>query len=383
MLQHLAKPITATLAAIQLITPIAPLLPPPPPAEAVLSSPKRDVPRSVDAALRRAIPLVSPQTKDIQDTVEDIAYLLRIPQRKPFGTMVVDVEKAIKKLREDEDALISIVPDDNKLEAAKVLDILEYKLARLQVAIDTKDPDRVSIRAADALSSISDLAILQAPGLPYLIPPKYSNLPRLTGRATVEMVIQRGPSSKKGEYYRYDQTGTQSAATLRVELDGYSAPLTAGHFGMLLQEGYYTGMPLRSGESSLFIGGPESGRQETPTAAVPLPLELLPAGDFNPLYNTYLDIQGGEMPTLPLSVYGALAMGHGDNSDSDPMTSFFYLFDNRASGLGGLSFDEGTFAVFGYVTEGRELLPQLDGGDVIKSIKFISGLDKLIVPNIN
>lgn len=33
-----------------------------------------------------------------QDSLEDISYLLRIPQRKPFGTMEGNVKKALKVL---------------------------------------------------------------------------------------------------------------------------------------------------------------------------------------------------------------------------------------------------------------------------------------------
>lgn len=31
-----------------------------------------------------------------KDSLEDISYLLRIPQRKPFGTMEGNVKKALK-----------------------------------------------------------------------------------------------------------------------------------------------------------------------------------------------------------------------------------------------------------------------------------------------
>jgi len=32
----------------------------------------------------------------IQETLEDISYLLRIPQRKPYGTMEGNVKKVLK-----------------------------------------------------------------------------------------------------------------------------------------------------------------------------------------------------------------------------------------------------------------------------------------------
>jgi hypothetical protein len=55
------------------------------PAEAVLYSPDTKVPRSPEVALRRAIPAVNTSMKKMQETLEDIFYLLRIPQRKPYG----------------------------------------------------------------------------------------------------------------------------------------------------------------------------------------------------------------------------------------------------------------------------------------------------------
>ncbi|KAE9458168.1 hypothetical protein C3L33_09951, partial [Rhododendron williamsianum] len=64
-------------------------------AEAVLYSPDTKVPRTGELALRKAIP-ANTNMKTIQDSLEDISYLLRIPQRKPFGTMEGNVKKALK-----------------------------------------------------------------------------------------------------------------------------------------------------------------------------------------------------------------------------------------------------------------------------------------------
>jgi hypothetical protein len=52
----------------------------PPPADALLSSPGAQVPRSVDAALRRATPAFNAEVQQVQRKMEDIAFLLRIPQ---------------------------------------------------------------------------------------------------------------------------------------------------------------------------------------------------------------------------------------------------------------------------------------------------------------
>lgn len=96
-----------------------------PSAEAVLYSPETKIPRTGELALRRAIPAntnmkaiqvpfhinylifiifnsyVKEKVKNIllqllKYSLEDISYLLRIPQRKPFGTMEGNVKKALK-----------------------------------------------------------------------------------------------------------------------------------------------------------------------------------------------------------------------------------------------------------------------------------------------
>eukprot|EP01018_Ginkgo_biloba_P022574 Gb_21662 [translate_table: standard] len=72
-----------------------------PPASAVLYSPDTKVPRTGEVALRKAIP-ANPAMKNIQDSLEDIFYLLRIPQRKPYGTMEGDVKKALKQKQNKE-----------------------------------------------------------------------------------------------------------------------------------------------------------------------------------------------------------------------------------------------------------------------------------------
>eukprot|EP01018_Ginkgo_biloba_P022577 Gb_26968 [translate_table: standard] len=76
-------------------------------------------------------------------------------------------------------------------------------------------------------------------------------------------------------------------------------------------------------------------------------------------------------------------MAHNPVSEeySSPSQFFFYLYEKRNAGLGGLSFDEGQFSVFGYTISGREVLPQLKTGDIIKSIKLVDGLDHLVLPS--
>ena len=46
-------------------------------------------------------------------------------------------------------------------------------------------------------------------------------------------------------------------------------------------------------------------RSVSPAGKV-LPLEILPLGEFDPVYRSTLDVQNGELPVLPLSIYGAV-----------------------------------------------------------------------------
>ena len=47
-----------------------------------------------------------------------------------------------------------------------------------------------------------------------------------------------------------------------------------------------------------------------------------------------LDVQGGELPVLPMSVYGSVVMGRGENYESDPSKFFFYLYARTVRPVG-------------------------------------------------
>jgi peptidylprolyl isomerase len=60
---------------------------------------------------------------------------------------------------------------------------------------------------------------------------------------------------------------------------------------------------------------------------------------------------------------------------------FIFKFDKQQAGLAGLSFDEGRFGVFGYVTGGMDaVVGKLQSGDVLVSAKIVAGADKLVRP---
>ncbi|KAL5736242.1 hypothetical protein ACOSP7_030712 [Xanthoceras sorbifolium] len=349
-----------------------------PPANAVLYSPDTKVPRTGELALRRAIP-ANTNMKAIQASLEDISFLLRIPQRKPYGTMESNVKKALKIAMDEKDYLLGSLPADLKEKGSTLYaSLIDGKggLQTLLKYIKEQDPDKVSIGLQSSLDTVAELELLQAPGLSFLLPEQYLKYPRLAGRGTVELTIEKGDGSTFSPEAGGEQRKT---ATIQVVLDGYSAPLTAGNYAKLVIDGAYDGARLSCTDQAVLT---DNGLDKNGYA---IPLEIMPSGQFEPLYRTTLSVQDGELPVLPLSVYGAVAMAHSEDSEeySAPYQFFFYLYDKRNAGLGGLSFDEGQFSVFGYTTVGRDILPQIKTGDVIRSAKLIQGQDRLILPNEN
>ncbi|XP_050247439.1 peptidyl-prolyl cis-trans isomerase CYP37, chloroplastic isoform X2 [Quercus robur] len=334
------------------------------------------VPRTGELALRKAIP-ANTSMKTIQESLEDISYLLRIPQRKPFGTMEGNVKKALKIAVDEKDSILASLPTNLKEKGSTLYaSLIDGKggLQALLESIKDKDPDKVSVGLASSLDTVAEIELLQAPGLSFLLPKQYLNYPRLTGRGIVEFTIEKGDGSTFSPAAGGELRKT---ATIQVVVDGYSAPLTAGNFAKLVIDGAYDGAKLNCTDQAVLS---DSGLDKN---GYNVPLEIMPSGQFEPLYRTTLNVQDGELPVLPLSVYGAVAMAHSEVSEdySSPYQFFFYLYDKRNAGLGGLSFDEGQFSVFGYTIVGKDILPQIKTGDVIRSAKLVEGQDRLILPN--
>ncbi|KAJ7531200.1 hypothetical protein O6H91_14G036100 [Diphasiastrum complanatum] len=242
------------------------------PAEAVLNSPNTKVPRSAEVALRRAIPAVNPTMKTIQESLEDIFYLLRIPQRKPYGSMEGDVKKALKFAKDEKPSILAALPASQQEQGEKIYAALTDGpggLAALLDSISAKDPDKISMKLASSLDTVARLELLQATGLPFLLPADYQQYPRLTGRATIELIVEKGDGST---FTVPTGGGPQKSGKLEVILDGYSAPLTTGNFANLVLKGAYDGVKLRSTEQAILSDN------ELNSNGTSLPIEILPAG---------------------------------------------------------------------------------------------------------
>jgi len=195
-----------------------------------------------------------------------------------------------------------------------------------------------------------------------------AGLPMLDGSATVELLV--------------------NGDTVVIEVDGENAPVTAGNFVDLVERGVYDGTVfhrvIREPEPFVVQGGdplskePDvpaqrfgTGNFVDPETETPryIPLEIKPAEADQPLYGQTFEMAGiSASPALPHS-RGAVAMARSDMPNS--ASAQFYI------ALADLAFLDGNYAVFGYVTEGMDVVDGIQQGDVLAAATVTTGLDNL------
>ncbi len=185
--------------------------------------------------------------------------------------------------------------------------------------------------------------------------------PRLDGKATVEMIINGSP--------------------VTIEIDGDNAPITAGNFVDLVQRGFYDGLTfhrvVKTPQPFVAQGGDPNGTGTggfiDPTTKRPrnIPLEIKLKDQPEPIYSKSIGQQAGfsEPPVVLNHKKGAIAMARSQAPDSASSQFYFALSD--------IGFLDGDYAVFGYVTEGMNVVEGIKQGDKIQSAKVVSGIENL------
>ena len=92
---------------------------------------------SADAALRRAIPAFNPDVREVQTKLEDVAFKLRIPQRKPWQAMADDVGAAAGVMARPEKVMYG-VPKGSEETAQALNASISSGLRGVLGAIDAK-----------------------------------------------------------------------------------------------------------------------------------------------------------------------------------------------------------------------------------------------------
>jgi len=197
---------------------------------------------------------------------------------------------------------------------------------------------------------------------------QFGNLPRLDGEAIVELVVKGTP--------------------IRILVNGADAPVTAGNFVDLVNQGVYNGSRfhrvIREPQPFVVQGGdPQSKDPNFPVnqlgtgsfidpatgQARYIPLEIKPEEADQPIYSQTLQSAGISEPPKLRHTRGAVAMARSNLPDS--ASAQFYI------ALADLDFLDGNYAVFGYVTEGMEVVDQIQQGDRIDSATVSAGLNNL------
>lgn len=156
-----------------------------------------------------------------------------------------------------------------------------------------------------------ELRALQLPTktLPYVIPEEYKSLPKLAGRAKVEIILD------SNEGFSEDNGKKHKTESFIVELDGYHHPLTAGNFIDLVNQKHYDGIKIDNVQELIVQFGKESKKPAIRT----IPLEIFYRSDVEPTYGITSDDdnRATEAQATPFQAYGALGMARGnENTDS-------------------------------------------------------------------
>jgi peptidylprolyl isomerase len=318
------------------------------------------------ALLRYALPIDNQPVREVQKSLEDISAQLRANRR--WGIVSSDVSKAARILNNKQSAILASIPETKQSDAESLLAQLKDGITNLQGVVEVKDREQTLQQRQALLRLVGQLEEEMVQKFPFEVPTTYNNLPQLKGRAAIEFSTSKG--------------------NLTAVVDGYSAPVTAGNFVDLVQRGFYNGLPFTRAEESyvLQVGdppGPEVGFIDPKTKQYrAVPLEVLVQGDEAPTYGITLEDAGRykDLPVLPFSAYGALAMARpGDDPNGGSSQFFFFLFEPELTPAG-LNLLDGRYSVFGYVVEGKEVLGKLKAGDKIESAKVVQGLDNLVQP---
>ncbi len=317
--------------------------------------------------LRYALPIHNKPVRQLQTSLEDISNQLRANRR--WGVISQDLSKASRVLANPA-KLLADIPEERQPQAKALIAELKSGVEAMQETAKTKDKEKITQQRAHLLDFVTELEQSMVQKFPFEVPTEYSDLPQLKGRATVEMKTNKG--------------------NITMVVDGYSAPVTAGNFVDLVQRGFYNGLEFTRSEESYVLQtgdpvGKEVGFIDPKTGKYrAIPLEVLVEGDKVPTYGITLEEAGRytDMPVLPFSAFGALAMARPEQKVNGGSSQFFFFLFEPELTPAGRNLLDGRYSIFGYVIDGKKVLDELKAGDKIESAKVIQGAENLVEPQV-
>eukprot|EP01041_Mallomonas_annulata_P003107 gene3107-6097_t len=253
-------------------------------------------------------------------------------------------------------------------DAAELLDKqIMPNIAKLLEATKSQDIKTTLALQDETADKLTTLRSMKLPDkkLPYEIPSEYNDLPRLAGRAIVEMKIDH-----KNGFRNADGTILKSP-TFLLEVDGYHAPLTAGNFIDLVDQKFYDGTPLSSEELTVQVTPKNINKDKKTGSKRKIPLEIFYKIDKEPTYGITSDDDDRATDTmaLPFQAYGAIGMSRENDDPDSGSANLFFLKWRQALIAPGRNTIDGFYTCFGYIYENEDLLKQISDGDTIISAK--------------
>ena len=341
-----------------------------------------------------------PQVRKLQTVLEDIRLDIG-SKRKAAAADGVRKARTIMS-NKDADKMIASCRDakicnDYLQSMLKGLDPLATAIADSQAYFNGSDQERQALddaytaqkQVVDTLTKLEEQMVPAGYRTP--VPPEYSDLAQLHGRAVVEMkLVKAAPGDT------FDVEGQMfKEARLKMVIDGYGSPVTSGNFVDLVKRGFYDNMPIQrsdgfvvqtgkptTGDAEGFVGKGGKAVGNGPKGERLIPLEIFVKGDAGPFYETTIEDEGrgGQATILPFSSYGAMGWAREEYDPNSGSSQFFWLLFDSDLTPAGKNVLDGRYPCFGYVVEGADFLTDIKEGDVIVSAKVTEGLENLELP---
>ena len=315
------------------------------------------------AILRNALPIKQIELQEIQHKLEETSDLVRGGRWPALTKTVTKCQSLLKKYQS---RIIKDLPNDKKKIAEKTFLELKENFESLQDYSKAKDKYSFITTRKKALDRIGGVEEYFLPNqFPYDIPEEFDDLPRLLGRAKVNIKTSKGD--------------------MKAIIDGFNAPLTAGAFIDLSSKNFYKDLPINRAEEFFVLQtgdpigeaigyiDPETNEERH------VPLEIRIPDEKETFYNQTFEDLGlyTETPTLPFATLGTLGWSHSNLAVDDGSSQFFFFLYEAELNPAGRNLIDGRNAAFGYVVDGFDVLEELTKDDTIISIDVLDGIENL------
>ena len=333
------------------------------PIQVLADLPTGNAVKDPNAILRNALPIKQVELQEIQHKLEDTSDLVRGGRWPALSKTVTKCQSLIKKYQ---NRIIKELPSSKQKIAEKTFLEIKDDFDNLLNEANLKDKYAFIATRKKALDKIGGLEEYFLPSqFPYSIPHEFDALPRLLGRAKVNIKTSKGD--------------------MQAIIDGFNAPLTAGAFIDLSSKNFYKNLPINRAEEFFVLQtgdpiGEEIGYIDPETNEERhVPLEIRIPSENETFYNQTFEELGlyTETPTLPFATLGTLGWSHSSTSVDDGSSQFFFFLYEAELNPAGRNLIDGRNAAFGYVIEGSEILEELSKDDIIISIDVLEGIENL------